>query len=407
VTEDLIELTQSYAQQTKRLSENEAGLQEQDILLCLVKRDRIAYLLQKEGPIGPEAALHLEQGDRRLRQLLPKISRQPELAGWRQSFNPAAEAWWWPQPPSPPAPFNERFNWLWTALALALLAISLSLIADIASRFLSGDTDAYGVLAIVAPTLLTLFTTRSVLTDAGQKVIQRMLGSFKFIPAGWREELGFIASIVLLLLLTLFWFSLPAIARSYNDQGYEKYFQGEFTGAKADYERALALDPALLETHYNLGVLYEDLNQADQAQAEYQLAVQGYKLDAAYNNLARLYILDENYDAAVPLLLTVKTEKLAQDDKVSYDVQKNLGWARLGQGRYSEAAAVLEEAIQMNPQAAPAYCLLTQVYEAQQAGPQTIEAAWSNCLGYIDQTKPDEDRWYGLAQQYFAKQTGD
>jgi tetratricopeptide (TPR) repeat protein len=367
-------------------------------------------LSQKEGPIEPEAASHLEQGDRRLRQLLLKISALPELAGWRQSFNPAAEAWWWPEPPPPPpAPvrFTERFNWLWTALALALLAVSLSLIADIGSRFLSGDTDAYGVLAIVAPTLLTLFTTRSVLTDAGQKVIQRMLGSFKFIPAGWHEELGFIASAALLLLLTLFWFSLPAIARSYNDQGYEKYRQGEFTGAKADYERALALDPALLETHYNLGVLYEDLNQADQAQAEYQLAVQGYKLDAAYNNLARLYILAENYDAAVPLLLTVKTEKLAQDDKVSYDVQKNLGWARLGQGRYSEAATILEEAIEMGQNRAPAYCLLAQVHEAQQAEPQEIEAAWSNCLSYIDQTNPDEDRWYGLAQQYFANQTGD
>jgi tetratricopeptide (TPR) repeat protein len=120
-----------------------------------------------------------------------------------------------------------------------------------------------------------------------------------------------------------------------------------------------------------------------------------------------LYILDKKFDAAVPLLLTVKNENLARDDKVKYDVQKNLGWARLGQGRYSEALIALEEALQMNSQRAPAYCLLAQVYEAQMAEPTKIEEAWTNCIRYIDQTDPDEDQWYGMAQAYFLNQTGD
>ena len=213
-------------------------------------------------------------------------------------------------------------------------------------------------------------------------------------------------SLILLIVLALFWFSLPAIAKSYNDSGYEKYKQGKFTSAKADYERALALNPNLLETHYNLGALYEDLNDYEQAQAEYQLAVQGYKLDAAYNNLAHLYLLAENYEAAVSLLLTVKTENLAEDDKVKYDVEKNLGWARLGQKRYNEAIEVLKEAVRLNDQRAPAHCLLAQAYEAQKAEAKQIEEAWTNCIAYVDQTDADEDRWYGLAQQYFASQAG-
>ncbi|MCB0164225.1 MAG: tetratricopeptide repeat protein [Anaerolineae bacterium] len=374
-------------------------------LACLILRDQVAYQMTEAGPPDPETAQHIITADQQLRRRLPIIRGLPELPAWRQSFNPPAEAWWWPEPPARPR-FNERFNWLWTALALAFLAVALSLIADIASRFLSGNTDAYGILAIVGPTLLTLFTTRSVLTEAGQKAIQRMLSGFKFIPAGWREELGLAASIGLVIAMALFWFSLPAIAKSYHDNGLAQYGRGEFTAAKASYERALALDANLIETHYNLGVLYEDLNQPDQAKTEYQLAVQGSKLDAAYNNLARLYILDNDFDTAVPLLLTITTENLAKDHKVKYDTYKNLGWARLGQTRYPEAQAALNKAIDIDPDRAPAYCLLAQVYTGQEADAGQIKTAWESCLAFADLTKPDEDGWVGQARHYFETQPG-
>lgn len=374
------------------------------VLECLVARDRIAYLWREKGEIDPSAASLVDEGDRQLRAMKETVSNLGELKGWRESFQPAAYAWWWPEPPQPLPSFSRRFDWLWTALALALLAISLSLIADIATRFLSGDTDAYGILAVVAPTLLTLFTTRSVLTEAGQKAIQRILGQIKIIPKDWREELGFIASLLLVVLLAIFWFLLPQIARQYNDRGLDKYLAGEFAAAKADYERALKLDPGLLETHYNLGVLYEDLNDADQAQAEYQLAVQGTRLDAAYNNLARLYILGEQYDQAVPLLITAQTKNLAQDDKARYDINKNLGWARLGQERYDEAMTPLEEAIRIDPGRASAHCLMAQVLAAQKAEAKQVDDAWLACIQYADQTNPDEDRWLGLARQHFIAQ---
>jgi len=374
------------------------------VLECLTARDRIAYLWREEGEIDPSAVTLIDEGDRQLREMKETVSKLEELKGWRESFQPAAQAWWWPEPPKPKPSLSRRFDWLWTALALTLLAISLSLIADIAARFLSGDTDAYGILAVVAPTILTLLTTRSVLTGAGQKAIQRILGQLKFVPEDWREELGFIASILLAAALAIFWFSLPQIARRYNDQGLDKYLAGEFAAAKADYERALKLDPGLLETHYNLGVLYEDLNDAEKAQAEYQLAVQGTRLDAAYNNLARLYILGEKYDQAVPLLITAQTESLAQDDKARYDINKNLGWARLGQERYDEAMTPLEEAIRIDPKRASAHCLMAQVLAAQKAEAEQVDDAWLACIQYADQTNPDEDRWLGMARRYFIAQ---
>ncbi|MCP4995643.1 MAG: tetratricopeptide repeat protein [Gammaproteobacteria bacterium] len=401
------ELAAQYRDQVKTLIKNKDSPSPEQVLDCLVSRDRIAYLLNEEGPAEPAAARLIDQGDGQLRAVAELISQPEQLKGWRQSFNPPPEAWWWPEPPklpTPPPGFFDRFNWLWTALALALLAVSLSLIADISSRFLSGDIDAYGILAVIAPTVLALLTTRSVLTQAGQEAIQRILGSFKFIPAKWQEELGFIVSLLLVIGLIIFWYTLPRIARTYNESGLENYSAGQYSSAQADFERALKLNPDLLETRYNLGILYEDLGNLEQAKEQYQLAVQGGKLDAPYNNLARLHILAEDYDQAVPLLLTVEKENLAQDDKVRYDVKKNLGWARLGQERYEEAVVPLDEAIALDAKRAPAYCLKAQVLPGLQADQKQVEEAWLSCIQYADKTNSDEDMWVGMARQYFIDQ---
>jgi tetratricopeptide (TPR) repeat protein len=398
-------LAHTYRQQVEALAGSQAELPAEHVLACLVTRDRIAYLTGKDGPAAAAAACDIAWGDRQLKSVLQTVRRLPELAAWRVSFNPPAGAWWWPEPSSPPPPLSERFNWLWTALALILLAVSLSLIADISTRFLSGDTDAYGILAVVGPTVLTLFTTRSVLTQAGQEAARRILGGFKIIPSHLREELGFIMAALLLVGLVLFWYALPYIAERYNDSGLENYLAGQYASAQADFERAIKLNPDLLEARYNLGVLFEDLNEPDQAREQYQLAVHGGKLDAAYNNLARLYILEGAYNQAVPLLVTLEKKKLAGDGEVSYDVKKNLGWARLGQERYEEALVPLEEAIQLQPERAPAYCLQAQVLQGLPGERQTaVEQAWLDCIRYADETDPDEDRWLGLARQYFLDQ---
>jgi tetratricopeptide (TPR) repeat protein len=325
-----------------------------------------------------------------------------ELDDWRESFGPPTDAWWWHfSPPKSPPSLSERFDWLWTALALACLTVSLSLVADISPRFLSGGPDTPGALAVITQSALTLLTTGSVLTKAGREATERILSSLKFPKRLW-EEAGFTAAALLLILLFLFHRSLPLIARGYNDGGFDNYQAGQLTSAQRDYERALKLEPDLLPAHYNLGLLYEDLSDFDKAKAEYQIALQG-GLDAAYNNLARLYILDEEYDKAIPLLL--EGLKLTRDDAVRYDLYKNLGWARLGQARYDEALATLQEAIRLANEEAPAYCLLAQVLEAEESQGEALDDAWETCLRYADSSRPDEDLWLGLARQHFEDQT--
>ena len=90
-----------------------------------------------------------------------------------------------------------------------------------------------------------------------------------------------------------------------NDRGLEHYLASRLPQAVSDFTKALELDPNFAETHYNLGSLYEDLRDFDKARAEYRVAILG-GLAAAYNNLARLYILDKDYAAAVDLLGRVR-----------------------------------------------------------------------------------------------------
>ncbi len=89
---------------------------------------------------------------------------------------------------------------------------------------------------------------------------------------------------------------------------------------------------------------------------------------------------------------------------VRTDLYKNLGWARLGQSRYEEALAALQQAIELEAQAAPAHCLLAQVLEALGDQPTAVDEAWETCLQYGDSSRPDEDLWLGLAGQHFKDQ---
>jgi tetratricopeptide (TPR) repeat protein len=181
---------------------------------------------------------------------------------------------------------------------------------------------------------------------------------------------------------------------SYNDRGLENYMASQLSEAVSNLASALKLDPNCAEAHYNLGSLYEDLGDFDRARSEYRMAMLG-GLAAAYNNLARLHILEKDYRKAVDLLL--KGLKLAEHDAEKYALWKNLGWARLEQGRYAEAKACLMSAIDLQREQAAAHCLLAQTLEGQgKNGDALVE--WEHCLQYATSYRPDEDPWIDLAR---------
>jgi tetratricopeptide (TPR) repeat protein len=417
----VLQLTTRYREMVQTLVKSKNALSPDQVLACLVTRDQIAHLWLEEGSIDPDAVQLIDQGDRLLRDLKEPISQLKELKTWRENFNPTVQAWWWHF--NPPEGWFQRFDWLATAIAVVCLIISAGLITDIAPRYLSGGPDTQGAVTVIAQSLVVLLTTGSILTRAGQEAGKRILTSLR-LPKQYWEEVGAILAFGVLIYLFIFRQSLPQRAIAYNDNGLANYCAGYLTSAQFDYMRALKLNPDYLEAHYNLGQLYEDLQNFKEAQTHYRVAAQG-GLIVAYNKLAHLYILDKNYAAAIPFLLTgldqIRTREIrdklfscasnsnsadrnivteAPVELLQYEMLKNLGWARLGQERYDEADPYLEEAINLFPDKAPAYCLRAQVREGQGNAERGLED-WETCLQYASTYVPDEDVWIKLARQKF------
>lgn len=364
----------------------------------LLARDGIELVLTDKTQDPPPSVLTLLDLDMRLRNLAPHLASQVPLSNWRASLNPTPEAWWWFSEPQPHS--RDYLDWLWNALAAICFALALSQVADIAPRFLNGGPDSWGAFAVVIQSLLALLPVGGLLSRFGQEALEQWFKKSP-IPKTYWQETRLALNVTVVILLFAFRLSLPAIAVLYNNQGLEDYRAGQWANARYNYQRALKLNPDYAAAQYNIGLLHEDLQDFKAAQEAYQLAAAN-GLDAAYNNLGRLYIREGNYGASIHFLLNGLDK--VEDDEVRYDMLKNLGWARLGQMRYVEAETHLNAALQINTNKAPAHCLLAQVYEGQ-AKLAEAKTEWENCLRYASERNPDEDAWIAMARGFLEGHT--
>ncbi|WP_190592840.1 tetratricopeptide repeat protein [Nostoc sp. FACHB-87] len=370
----------------------------QQILDLLKARDQVYQVLtNKKTQISQKILIEIVDLDERLKKQAGLITQIVQLSDWRASLHCQSEAWWWFL--EPPTNQWDKYDWLWNALSITAITASISLVVDISSRLLIGIPDTFGAFTITTQSVLTLLAAGGALTKAGQEAIEKILISLK-IPNHFQNEVKCSFALMLLLCLTGFRFLLPQIAVYYKQEGHKEHDAGRLANAQLNYIKAIKLNPDDWEVHYNLGQVYQQLQDLDRARAEYQIALQG-DFERAYNNLARLYILDKKYAAAVELLqqAQIRAESNKNKDKyLQYFLLKNLSWARLEQKRYEEARVYLEEAIDLMNDNAAAYCLMAQVLERQNNKKAAI-IEWEKCLAYATSQNPDEDVWIGLANQ--------
>lgn len=377
-----------------------------DRLLNVLKaRDAVHEALQQSIPDEKIKLMTVVNLDRRLKKQAKWVVRAVHLDDWRTSFNPPPEAWWWF--------LEQQFGLGWRFLSVVLLAISFSLIGNVMPRFLTGGLDFAGTLAVIFQSVFALIAGGSIFSKtAGKKLA-------KLFPRRLREEWGTVLALSLLTFLLLFQLSLPQIGAGYRDRGFNDYKAGRLSSAEFNYQRSLALNPNDGRTHFYLGSLYEAVNDLDAARSEHQIAMASGSA-AAYNHMARLYILDENYDSATFLLRQLESKFMIRpkrDEMVHYNLHMNMGWVRLRQGLLAEvevekqiylaeAKATLLTAIEIAEEhqfapkdQAPAHCLLAQVIEARGYDPQQALADWEYCLDHSLALTPEEDAWKVEAQK--------
>ncbi len=394
--------------------------QSQAILAVLLARDEIQTRLP-QGNITAAEVITLESLDADLKTHQATIQSFAKLPEWRALYQPSEAAWWWQVPVTPEVEKAQQLDWLWNGLSIVFLAVSASLILNTASRFWGGSIASAGTLTLAAQSALTLIVGKGALTHSGRAGWERFLKN-RGIPEHHWQEWSCGAAFGALLLVGVTHSSLPAIAIAYNNEGEKNYLANRLASALGNYQVAINLRPDYPEAHYNLGLVYEDLQQPEDAIAAYRFVVQRdvESVDRlvwlqANNNLARLYILQGDTRDAVPLMIqslnAIAAEAVATDvefAKINYSVLKNLGWARLEQQRYADAETQLDEAIRLLEDTLPpetevqnrgsSYCLMAQVLDAQERR-EDADCAWEMCLIEANAGNPDEDTWIGVYEQ--------
>jgi tetratricopeptide (TPR) repeat protein len=404
-----------YEAAIKRLKEADSSIDAQEILRVLNARDAVQAALKQQAFIPASNLIKLIELDAAFRDSAKLITKTindktaEQLAYWRQSVQPNAEAWWWRLDAVAPHPW-DAWDWLWKALSIAGWTANISLLVNIATKFLSGGVGLIGAAAVALPSILALLQVGSELTKTGQEGFKNLLDNR--IPQQYHQEAKLASTLIMSGALVVFWLSLPAISDIYNRKGLKNYENKNLGTAEQDYQRAISLNADNTEAHYNLGNLYEDWQDWEKAKKEYQIAVAGDSTEA-YNNLARLYIREKKYSQAAYLLTKGLNLTNTPDFKkleVRYSLFKNLGWARLEQGRYEEAQQTLQAAIGItnNPEAikhidnpGAAHCLLAQVLQKQKQ--PTALSQWQKCSDLGSSLNPDEDSWLHLANEQLRK----
>jgi tetratricopeptide (TPR) repeat protein len=392
---DASELTncfKRYAEELTALERAGRNADDAQVLRLLLARDALQSSLDPNRQEMPNSALQLVNLDSRLKKMAGVIARTVDLKEWTNSLKPPAQSWWWSF--DAPRDALARFNWLWGGITALAVTFSISFTIDISSRFIKGTPDTTGTFALVIQGLIMALSTGGVATKVGRETVDKALEYLKIPSSFWNVTKAMLA-VVVFLAIAGFHLSMPLIAVLYNNIALDKQQKGQITSALAYYKRAVALYPDYPAAHYNQGLLMEDLQDYKTAMLEYRLAMQG-GLDAAYNNLARLNIINKAYSDAATLLISGL--EIVKDDRVKYDMLKNLAWARVSQSRFSEAETNARSAIDLDNSRAPGYCLLAQALE----GSGDIQAAlqpWNDCLKYANAHNPDEDNWIGMARQ--------
>jgi O-antigen biosynthesis protein len=156
----------------------------------------------------------------------------------------------------------------------------------------------------------------------------------------------------------------PKAAQAYKIMGNALQRSGKAADAMNCYNKAIELQPDLAEVYASIADLYAQQKKWQQAIEHYQKAILiNPKLPAIYRNLANVWhqvgkprkALECTYQA-----VTLEPEKTPSEQQLI------LGDRLCKQGKINEAIVYYRRAIEANPQFAPAYQKIAELFEKQQ-----------------------------------------
>ncbi|MDR2340198.1 MAG: tetratricopeptide repeat protein [Deltaproteobacteria bacterium] len=161
-----------------------------------------------------------------------------------------------------------------------------------------------------------------------------------------------------------------AVTKQYMGRTY--YRMKEYEKAQANYEAALALNPALTDVHNDLGLLFIDLKEYAKAREQFTICINDltYKDSSlARFNLALVEEAEGNTAAASEIY-----QRLIASGEQSSVPYFRLAYLAFKEGDYTHAADLLNAAVRLQPDNAEAYFLLGESYEKMGMKDEAAEA---------------------------------
>jgi cytochrome c-type biogenesis protein CcmH/NrfG len=142
-------------------------------------------------------------------------------------------------------------------------------------------------------------------------------------------------------------------ARGELERGKELYRNDEDSAAAEAFAEAARLDPELAEAHFRLGLAYEALGKAEEAERAYRKAVETFKVQLAENadDPEGQYLLGQTYGRLHSYTEAVRAYRqavrLKPDDP---DIHYDLGVALMRLAQYNDAATAFQKCLDLDPE---------------------------------------------------------
>ncbi|NKB18169.1 MAG: tetratricopeptide repeat protein [Pseudanabaena sp. CRU_2_10] len=240
-------------------------------LEILAARDALQKQMEAEAQVPVDLRSAIEELDTRLKQQAYRVTASVNLAEYRASFLAPHQVWWWNlDTVGEPHPW-DRYDWLLKGLRLGAWTVNLALLGTLSMRFLSGGSGLLEAFAIAFPSIIALIQAKNELTEAGQKGSAKLFAKLGIAPHFTRRSKAWLDILVSALLIGA-WLGQPSIAQWYNREGKKQQENKQLETAEQNYLKAIAFNSENPDAHYNLGNLYEEWLDVDNAQKQYAIA---------------------------------------------------------------------------------------------------------------------------------------
>lgn len=380
-------------------------------LTLLIARDEVARALRKSDTVSPAALTRITALDEKLKEAATPIDTQvgrSTLANWRQSIHPLKNGWWWSLDERAAAAEPGR-NPLWTIPAVLLFALSVSVLGDTIGALRTAGINGLSVFGTVMQTLLALLAGSAFLS-AGREWLEKLFAQMHINRKFKGASRIYLALGVLVVTFGIRILLPDLVARYRNGKGNEAFKASLLPSAVENYQQAVALEPYYEEANFNLALAYDKSQEYAKAIDQYKRTIAfNSKNYTAYNNLARLYILQsKDYNGALRLLDRLLSSIRELPPENHYYLFKNRGWADLELHNYREAEGELATAIQLKSNGAAAHYLLGRLLDEQKRSAEAKQQ-WNSFIEAIQndpkQEEEVEPNWIGYAQEQLTKLT--